>query len=94
MKRWHLHLKEETGLEVPSLYQVGAFSKVDRDPRGRTISIAYLAVIAEPVEVKGEDDAVKAEWFPINSLPELAFDHLDIISETLNLYTTYLKDAY
>lgn len=67
-------LKEETGLEVPSLYQVGAFSKVDRDPRGRTISIAYLAVIAEPVEVKGEDDAVKAEWFPINSLPELAFD--------------------
>ena len=87
-------LKEETGLEVPSLYQVGAFSKVDRDPRGRTISIAYLAVIAEPVEVKGEDDAVKAEWFPINNLPELAFDHLDIISETLNLYTTYLKDAY
>lgn len=87
-------LKEETGLEVPSLYQVGAFSKVDRDPRGRTISIAYLAVIAEPVEVKGEDDAVKAEWFPINSLPELAFDHLDIISETLNLHTTYLKDAY
>lgn len=87
-------LKEETGLEVPSLYQVGAFSKVDRDPRGRTISIAYLAVIAEPVEVKGEDDAVKAEWFPINSLPELAFDHLDIISETLNLHTTYLEDAY
>ena len=71
-------LKEETGLELPSLHQVGAFSKVDRDPRGRTISIAYLAVIAVPVEVKGEDDAVKAAWFPINNLPALAFDHLDI----------------
>ena len=72
-------LEEETGLKVDEVHQIGAFSKVDRDPRGRTITVAYLAFVEAPVEVKGQDDAANAEWFPLSALPVLAFDHADIM---------------
>lgn len=81
-------LKEETGLEVNELHQIGAYSKVDRDPRGRTITVAYLATIDAPAEVRGQDDAAKAEWFPIDKLPPLAFDHEDIMRDAIALYKT------
>ena len=77
-------LEEETGLKVDEVYQIGAYSKVDRDPRGRTITVAYLAIIDKPVKVKGQDDAAKAEWFPLSDLPSLAFDHSDIIRDAIN----------
>ena len=54
---------------------------MDRDPRGRTITVANLALIDKPVEVTGQDDAAKADWFPLSALPELAFDHADIITD-------------
>ena len=72
-------MEEETGLKVDEVHQIGAFSKVDRDPRGRTITVAYLAFVDAPVEVKGQDDAANAEWFPLSALPALAFDHADIM---------------
>lgn len=81
-------LEEETGLKVATVHQVGAYSKVDRDPRGRTITVAYLAIIDSPQEVQGQDDAAKAEWFPINELPTLAFDHSEILADAIGLYTT------
>ena len=56
-------LEEETGLKVDDVMEIGSYSKVDRDPRGRTITVAYLAIIDKPTEVKGNDDAAKAEWF-------------------------------
>jgi 8-oxo-dGTP diphosphatase len=62
-----------------------AYSKVDRDPRGRTITVAYLAVIDEPVAVTGQDDAAKAEWWPLSDLPHLAFDHYDIMQDAIRL---------
>jgi len=79
-------LKEETGLVVEKVLQIGAYSKVDRDPRGRTISVAYLAVIDKPADVIGQDDAARAQWFPINALPPLAFDHEDIMRDAIALY--------
>ena len=79
-------LKEETGLVVEKVLQIGAYSKVDRDPRGRTISVAYLAIIDKPVDVTGLDDAAKAQWFPIDVLPPLAFDHEDIMRDAIALY--------
>lgn len=79
-------LEEETGLRLDNMVQVGAYSKVDRDPRGRTITIAYLAIVREPLTVVAHDDAAKAEWFPINDLPTLAFDHDEIMADALNLY--------
>ena len=79
-------LEEETGLRVTAVDQIGAYSKVDRDPRGRTITVAYLAIIDSPEEVIGQDDAAKAEWFPITELPHLAFDHYDIMQDAVKTY--------
>lgn len=81
-------LKEETGLIVSDLQEIGAYSKVDRDPRGRTITVAYLLITDTPVEVKGQDDAVKAEWFPVSDLPELAFDHADIMQDAIGFFNS------
>ena len=78
-------LEEETGLRVNDLQQIGAFSKVDRDPRGRTITVAYLIRIDEAVPVTGLDDAAKAAWFPLSALPPLAFDHADIMAKAIKM---------
>ena len=67
-------LKEETGLEGVTLRQFHAFTDPLRDPRERVISIAYYGDM-DICEVKGDDDAKDARWFPIDNLPPLAFDH-------------------
>ena len=79
-------LEEETGLRLSDVQQIGAYSKVDRDPRGRTITVAYLAIIDEPIAVTGQDDAAKAEWWPLSDLPHLAFDHYDIMQDAIRVY--------
>lgn len=79
-------LEEETGLRLADMKQIGAYSKVDRDPRARTITIAYLTIVDEPLPVMGLDDAAKAEWFPINALPALAFDHDEIMADAISMY--------
>ena len=84
-------LEEETGLRVSDVHQIGAYSKVDRDPRGRTITVAYLAIIDEPIAVTGQDDAAKAEWWSLSSLPELAFDHADIMTDAAKYYKRNLS---
>ena len=75
-------LKEETGLDLNYLKQVGAFSDVDRDPRTRVITIAFYA-LARKSAVQGGDDAARAQWFPINDIPHLAFDHDYILRKTM-----------
>ena len=79
-------LEEETGLRISNIQQLGAYSKVDRDPRGRTVTVAYLAIIDAPVAVTGQDDAAKAQWWPIDHLPPLAFDHADIMQDAKARY--------
>ncbi|RUT77853.1 NUDIX domain-containing protein [Ancylomarina longa] len=79
-------LKEETGFEGLALCQFKTYGKPDRDPRGRTVSVVYYAILESenlPI-VKGEDDALKADWIPLNHLPELAFDHQKILSDLLD----------
>lgn len=67
-------LQEETGLKTAYMEQFGCFSDVNRDPRERVITIAYYALVKKS-EVKGGDDAADAHWFPVDSIPALAFDH-------------------
>jgi 8-oxo-dGTP diphosphatase len=74
-------LEEETGLSGISMVQFHTFGAVDRDPRHRTITVAYYGVIQnQNISVNGGDDASCAEWFPVDELPELAFDHKEIIT--------------
>ncbi len=84
-------LEEETGLKIGEVHQIGAYSRVDRDPRGRTITVAYLAVVDAPMAVKGQDDAAKAQWFPLSALPELAFDHEEIMRDAIKKYEEVVK---
>ena len=85
-------LEEETGLKVTEIKQIGAYSKVDRDPRGRTVTVAYLAIIGIVEAVNGLDDAAKAQWFPISNLPKLAFDHEEIMRDAKRLVSLLLPD--
>ena len=84
-------LEEETGLRVSNLRQIGAYSKVDRDLRGRIVTVAYLAIVDEPIAVSGQDDAAKAEWWPMSDLPHLAFDHYDILQDAIRKYKEVMK---
>jgi len=74
-------LKEETGLVVGELHRVGIFDAVDRDPRERIITVAYYTILDKPAEVSGLDDAAQAKWFSLTELPDLAFDHKEILQE-------------
>ena len=77
-------LAEETGLEPVLMEQVGAWGTPGRDPRGRTVSVVYLALAAVGRDaVQGGDDAAEAAWHAVSSLPPLAFDHGDIVPAAL-----------
>lgn len=73
-------LKEETGVDSVFLEQLYTFGDPGRDPRGRVVSVAYLAL--GPIErlgVRAGSDAAAVCWYPIRSLPSLAFDHARIV---------------
>jgi 8-oxo-dGTP diphosphatase len=74
-------LKEEAGIKVNYLEQLYTFGdNIERDPRFRVISVAYFALVnSTKFVLTADSDAEEAKWFPINELPELAFDHKEII---------------
>lgn len=74
-------LQEETSLEIDQLNQLRAFGTPGRDPRGRTITVAFWGETSSREEVRGADDAADARWFRLEDLPELAFDHKKIIQQ-------------
>jgi len=78
-------IREETGIECRVSELVKVVSDPSRDPRGHTVSIVYLMEPLKEMEPRAGDDAREVSWFPIGSLPDLAFDHLEIIKQTLNL---------
>ena len=74
-------LAEETALDVGPLLEIGAFGAVHRDPRGRSIGVAFAALsIGEPPHAVAGDDARRAVWRGLGRLPKLAFDHRDIVA--------------
>lgn len=78
-------LTEETGIEVNFLEQLYTFGDdIHRDPRFRVISVAYFALV-NPAQftVKADSDAEDARWFPIDELPELAYDHASILQTAI-----------
>ena len=76
-------LHEETGLRLSELELLGVYDTPGRDPRGWTVSAAFLSHVSEPALVSGADDARDARWFDADALPELAFDHARIVADAL-----------
>lgn len=76
-------LKEETGVNIDYIREFATFSMVNRDPRERVITVAHIALVRKSdYELIAGDDAVSAHWWNLNEeLPELAFDHLDIVQK-------------
>lgn len=79
-------LLEETNINIEQLEQLGAYGKPFRDPRQHTVTIAYTGYVHEDIRAIAADDAKEAEWFIINNLPELAFDHNEIVKDALKKY--------
>ncbi|MEY4903203.1 MAG: hypothetical protein RLZZ292_1018 [Bacteroidota bacterium] len=79
-------LKEEAGIENMYMEQLYTFGNLDRDPRGRVVSVAYFALVklADYQDVSADTDAKDARWFPIALLPKLAFDHAEILEIALH----------
>ena len=86
-------LAEETGLSNLFLEQLYTFGEIHRDPRERTVSVAYYALIKlSDYRVQAASDARDAAWFPTSQLPPLAFDHayiLDVARERLRNKVRY-----
>lgn len=77
-------LREETNLNDVELKYVDTVGDSSRDPRGFGVSIVYHGKLDEiPENVKAGDDAFDFKWFDLTDLPELAFDHRQIIEKTL-----------
>lgn len=92
-------LTEKTSLKNVYLEQLYTFGNPKRDIRGRSVSVAYFALVAHPEELDIEtlDYYKEIKWFPVNKLPELAFDHKDVIRtahERLKAKLSYTNIAY
>jgi 8-oxo-dGTP diphosphatase len=78
---------EETGLEPVHLKQLATFGDPGRDPRGWTISVAYLALVSEDDargwQLRAGSDAAGVGWFDLHDPPPLAFDHAMILARTV-----------
>jgi 8-oxo-dGTP diphosphatase len=77
-------LKEESGIERPFLEQLYTFGELDRDPRGRVVTVAYYGLVKlTDHRVAGSSDASQAAWFAVADVPSLAFDHDTILDVAL-----------
>ena len=87
-------LSEETGVMLPDsapLLQFRAYGRPGRDPRGHTVSIVHTVFLVDAPEPRGADDAADARYWPVDSLPPLAFDHREVLADflaTLNALRT------
>lgn len=74
-------LAEETGLAVQLTGMLGVYSDPARDPRMHTLSVTFVGTTTDPDALQAGDDAGDARFFPLDALPELAFDHAKIVSD-------------
>lgn len=75
------HLKDKAGIEKIYKEQLYTFSAIRRDPRGRVISVAYLCLASEALSEGA--GAIKTKWTPVHDVPELAYDHSEILRVAL-----------
>ena len=84
-------LFEETNVRAKDLVQLHTFGDPQRDPRGRIISVTYVALLdADRLQPRARDDAAEVGWFSLRHPPKLAFDHKDILA----VARKYLKERH
>jgi 8-oxo-dGTP diphosphatase len=77
-------LQEETGIHDVFLEQLYTFGDLERDPRDRTVTVAYYALInLIEQQIQASTDAREADWFPLHAIPSLAFDHEQILQKAI-----------
>ena len=84
-------LMEETSVSDLPMIELGTFGKKDRDPRGWVVSVAFLAFAHPTCEAVAGDDAAMTAWYRLHELPELAFDHADIVASALKKLTGQIQ---
>ena len=79
-------LVEETGIKAGELIRFDTYDKPGRDPRGRTITQVFVMVwTAGMGNPEAGSDAARLQWFGLNELPELAFDHKEIVNDVIGM---------
>lgn len=77
-------LEEETSLGMDSLIQLRAYGEPGRDPRGHTVTVAYMGLVnADVATVNAGSDAEEVKWFDLSNLPQLGFDHSEILKDAI-----------
>ncbi|NEN22252.1 NUDIX hydrolase [Cryomorpha ignava] len=80
-------LEEETSLRMENLSQLKAYGDPGRDPRGHTVTVAFIGQVnADAVKTKAASDAEAAKWFDLNDLPQLGFDHSEILKDAIKFF--------
>ncbi len=74
-------LREETGIILEDITFFWIYDNPTRDPRGRTVSVMYYAQVPDDISFEAADDAKECAWFPIHDLPQMAFDHKQVIKD-------------
>ena len=75
------HLDAKTGVKNIYLEQLYTFSRVDRDPFGRVVSVAYIALIPSAgLKLKTSEEYADISWYPVDELPKMAYDHKEIVN--------------
>ncbi len=79
-------LMEETSVRAAELIRFDTYDKPGRDPRGRTITQVFVMIWKKEMgQPKAGSDAANLQWFALNELPELAFDHQQILSDVIQM---------
>ena len=79
-------LVEETSIMAGELIRFDTYDKPGRDPRGRTITQVFVMIWKEELGIpKAGSDAASLQWYALNELPELAFDHKEIVSDVIRM---------
>lgn len=85
-------LREKTGVQNVYLEQLATFGKVDRDPFGRVVAVAYFALVpSEQLELHTTEEYEDVTWFPVGNLPELAYDHQEMLAVALQQLKSRLQ---
>jgi 8-oxo-dGTP diphosphatase len=78
-------LSEKTGVKNVYLEQFYTFGDIDRDPFGRVVSVAYLALIpSRGLKLQTNSEYADVKWFPVDKLPKLAYDHKEMVNVAIS----------